>query len=278
MGNHSTEIDYLLLPNFADKMGLMGSSTSYMKKSLLYFPIFGQLGFFYRFIFLDRPFQKDEKTIQRKLSEFIRMNKTGTLLMYPEGTRFTLQKYESSKKFAQSNNLPVFNHHLLPRTKGFKTSVELMKKLDEKCCVLNLQSEFKGQKPTFLNLLRGQKMDIHIFIESFPVKNVEKTDEWLYNMYRTKDDLHESFEKFGNFYQGRNDSTIEEIVIELSIKVLINYLFWFAITMISCSWFIRGRFFLHLDSKAVSIFSKFISTRLKSILLRHQTQNLGKFW
>jgi lysophosphatidic acid acyltransferase/lysophosphatidylinositol acyltransferase len=40
-----------------------------------------------------------------------------------EGTRFTTEKHEASKKFAEEKGLPVLKHHLTPRTKGFTTSL-----------------------------------------------------------------------------------------------------------------------------------------------------------
>lgn len=39
--------------------------------------------------------------------------------MFPEGTRFTQEKYEASMEVAREKGLPLLKHHLLPRTKGF---------------------------------------------------------------------------------------------------------------------------------------------------------------
>lgn len=40
-----------------------------------------------------------------------------------EGTRFTTEKHEASKKFAEEKGLPILKHHLTPRIKGFTTSL-----------------------------------------------------------------------------------------------------------------------------------------------------------
>ena len=40
-----------------------------------------------------------------------------------EGTRFTKEKHEASRRFAEEKGLPVLKHHLTPRTKGFTTSL-----------------------------------------------------------------------------------------------------------------------------------------------------------
>lgn len=44
-----------------------------------------------------------------------------------EGTRYTQEKHEASIEFAKSRGLPVFKHHLLPRTRGFKLLMSLGK-------------------------------------------------------------------------------------------------------------------------------------------------------
>jgi hypothetical protein len=40
-----------------------------------------------------------------------------------EGTRFTAEKHEASKTFAEEKGLPILKHHLTPRIKGFTTSL-----------------------------------------------------------------------------------------------------------------------------------------------------------
>jgi lysophosphatidic acid acyltransferase / lysophosphatidylinositol acyltransferase len=236
VANHSSEIDFMIAPSWADRMNLLSSSLAFIKKNLLYFPIFGQLGFFYRFIFLDRSFEKDELKIKQQLKEYITFKKTGISLIYPEGTRFTKQKHQDCIKLCQRKNLPIFKYHLTPRTKGFKTCVEVMKKMNENCCLLNLNCEFKGGEPTLVNILRGKKLDIHIFIESIAIENVEATDEWLFNLFQMKDELHASFVEFGNFHEFKNEAPFNKFVIEPNSKVLINYLFWMVITIMSCFW------------------------------------------
>jgi lysophosphatidic acid acyltransferase/lysophosphatidylinositol acyltransferase len=49
-------------------------------------------------------------------------------LLFAEGTRFTEEKHEASLIFAKEKNLPLLKHHLTPRTKGFTTSIQFMRK------------------------------------------------------------------------------------------------------------------------------------------------------
>lgn len=48
-------------------------------------------------------------------------------LLYCEGTRFTETKHQISMQVAESKGLPKLKYHLLPRTKGFTTTLQCLK-------------------------------------------------------------------------------------------------------------------------------------------------------
>lgn len=48
-------------------------------------------------------------------------------LLYCEGTRFTEKKHQISMQVAESKGLPQLKYHLLPRTKGFTTTLHCLK-------------------------------------------------------------------------------------------------------------------------------------------------------
>lgn len=56
--------------------------------------------------------------------------------MNAEGTRFTEKKHEASVKFAEERGMTVLKHHLIPRTKGFTTSLPHLR---EKCVIYDIQ-------------------------------------------------------------------------------------------------------------------------------------------
>jgi len=49
------------------------------------------------------------------------------LLLFPEGTRWTPDKHRICQEIAKKKGYPEYKHMLLPRTKGFALSMELMK-------------------------------------------------------------------------------------------------------------------------------------------------------
>ena len=57
------------------------------------------------------------------------------LHIYPEGTRFTKEKFECSKAFALKNGLPLLKHHLLPRVGGFNQVIKHMDTSKIRYCI-----------------------------------------------------------------------------------------------------------------------------------------------
>ena len=46
------------------------------------------------------------------------------LCLFAEGTRLTPQKLEASQEYSRKNGLPVLQHHLQPRTRGFNHIIQ----------------------------------------------------------------------------------------------------------------------------------------------------------
>ena len=55
---------------------------------------------------------------QHLLKEQIKNLNKGTIIIYPEGTRYDKEKHIKSKKFCHENKLPIFNYTLVPKAKG----------------------------------------------------------------------------------------------------------------------------------------------------------------
>lgn len=99
------------------------------------------------------------------------------LLLFPEGTRFTSKKHETSLEFARKNNLPVLKHHLLPRTRGFIASLPSMK--GKVPAVYDIELAFKEDapiKPTITNMLFGKPLDAHMYMRRIPMEDLPKTE------------------------------------------------------------------------------------------------------
>ncbi|XP_023319306.1 1-acyl-sn-glycerol-3-phosphate acyltransferase delta-like [Trichogramma pretiosum] len=126
------------------------------------------------------------------------------LLLYAEGTRFTPEKVEASKKFAKEKGLPVLKHHLTPRTRGFTASIpHLRGKVD---AIYDIQLAFKPSettKPTMTNLLLGKK-----------------------------DRMQESFLESGDFFATSGVPKVDSFKVERRMWTFVNTAFWSIVILV----------------------------------------------
>lgn len=67
-------------------------------------------------------------TLYSVLSLFGECFEQNNCIVMVSGFRFTTEKHEASKAFAKEKGLPVLNHHLTPRTRGFISSLPYLRK------------------------------------------------------------------------------------------------------------------------------------------------------
>ena len=134
IGNHRFQMDSLFYWITSEMTNSLGSAKAYAKSDLRWMPIIGWVFFFGEFIFLRRNWKEDEKSIGPALDTLMRSPYPIVLLILPEGTRFTPEKYAAGMAYAKEHNLNVnLKYHLLPRVKGFANS---LRHLQSKCkCV-----------------------------------------------------------------------------------------------------------------------------------------------
>lgn len=231
--NHSYEIDWLVGWLLIEKFGGLGCTRGFIKNAIKYIPICGWFFGFAEHVFLQRSFDKDQKVIEQRISEYMTYPNSTWIVVTSEGTRFTKEKHETSKKFAKEKNVEPLRHHLIPRAKGFATCVPLLQKYD--CpMIYNVQLAFDKDapaRPTLGNLLMGKGVTAHVYIERIPMAKAEPTFEFLYGVYQEKDELQDSFHKYGNFYEGRGIKPVEGIRLKPRLCVLINTIVWTIIVL-----------------------------------------------
>lgn len=134
------------------------------------------------------------------------------LILFPEGTNLSAGTRAASKRFAEKTGVQPFKHVLLPRTTGLQFCLQ---KLRNSCdCVYDVTIGYSGVKSDeygqdiyklgniFLKGRAPEVVDIYIRaikIEEIPLENDEEFHKWLYEVWKYKDDLLESFYETGNF-------------------------------------------------------------------------------
>lgn len=252
--NHCYEIDWLIGWLVIEKFGCLGNARGFIKNVIKFIPICGWFFGLSEHIFLARSYEKDKAVIEERIDDILTYPDTSWTVVTAEGTRFTKDKHDASVKFAMERNMIPLKHHLIPRSKGFTTCVPILKKY-KNLSVLNLQLAFDKNasvEPTLANLLRGEKVVAHVYIDRIPIENVKGTAEYLQEIYQEKDDLQESFLKFGNFFEGRNQEKIEGIRMKPRLCVFVNTIFWYALNLAFAVYYatnliLAGRFVLLLS-------------------------------
>uniref|UniRef100_A0A8C1B7R9 1-acylglycerol-3-phosphate O-acyltransferase 3 n=1 Tax=Cyprinus carpio carpio TaxID=630221 RepID=A0A8C1B7R9_CYPCA len=220
--NHNYEIDFLCGWTMCERYGVLGSSKVLAKHELLKVPLIGWTWYFLEIVFCKRKWEEDRDTVFSGLNRLRDYPEYMWFLLYCEGTRFTEKKHEISMQVAESKGLPKLKYHLLPRTKGFTTTLQCLKGTVK--AVYDVTLNFKDkQNPTLLGIVNGKKYKADMSIRRFPVEEIPDDEkecaDWLHKLYQEKDALQEHYEKEGCF----PGPTIKP---KRRVWTLLNFLFW----------------------------------------------------
>jgi lysophosphatidic acid acyltransferase/lysophosphatidylinositol acyltransferase len=204
--NHHYELDWLYGWMIGDRAGVLGNCRVYGKKVLKYVPIVGWAWNMSDVIFLDRNWEKDKLNLSSKLNILLDYPTPVWILLFPEGTRYSVEKHKASQEFAASRGLPDLKHHLIPRTKGFSFTVsELDRSRISRLYDVTLVAGASPDSapPTLTSILCGRCTDASMYIREYQLKDIPTSDEgsseWLMNLFKEKDALKDSFLKTGCF-------------------------------------------------------------------------------
>ncbi|CAN0922102.1 Probable 1-acyl-sn-glycerol-3-phosphate acyltransferase 4 [Linum grandiflorum] len=146
IANHRTEVDWMYLWNLALRKGCLGSIKYVLKSSLMKLPIFGWGFHILEFISVERKWEVDEPVMRTMLETFKDPRDPLWLALFPEGTDFTEEKCQKSKKYASEVGLPILTNVLLPKTKGFYVCLEVLQDSLDAVCRKNGIFTFGGLK------------------------------------------------------------------------------------------------------------------------------------
>ncbi|CAL8267121.1 unnamed protein product [Lota lota] len=220
--NHNYEIDFLCGWTMCERYGILGSSKVLAKHELLKVPLIGWTWYFLEIVFCKRRWEDDRDTVFKGLDQLKDYPEFMWFLLYCEGTRFTEKKHEISMQVAESKGLPRLKYHLLPRTKGFTTTLQCLK--GTVAAVYDVTLNFKDQQtPTLLGIVHGKKYKADLKIKRFPVEEIPEDEKacanWLHKLYQEKDALQEHYHKEGSFPG-------PTIITARRPWTLLNFLFW----------------------------------------------------
>ncbi|KAH6772807.1 lysophosphatidyl acyltransferase 2 [Perilla frutescens var. hirtella] len=191
--NHKSDIDWLVGWVLAQRSGCLGSSLAVMKKSSKFLPVIGWSMWFSEYLFLERSWARDENTLKSGLERLSDFPRPFWLALFVEGTRFTQAKLVAAQEYASSTGLPVPRNVLIPRTKGFVTSVSHMRSFVPAIYDATIAIPRNSPAPTMLRLFKGQSSVVHVHLKRHLMRDLPETDDdvaqWCKNAFVAKDAL-----------------------------------------------------------------------------------------
>lgn len=189
--NHPTECDWLFLWSLMDLFGDITFCNIILKEQMKYIPSFGWFIYFMNYIFLSR---KNKNEDLEKIRTFVLNSKINDeplcVLLFPEGTDFTTNKWKNNVNFAKKNFQIDWSNQkytLFPRHAAFH---ELMKNnhfdyiIDLTIYYKNM-NDFETTKPTifqglikFFDFKLGyQKFVPNVFVRCFDLTYLDFSNE-----------------------------------------------------------------------------------------------------
>ncbi len=197
IGNHFSTIDFELVLSMFYHSGIH----NYMivgKRELVYFPGFGLHFLVDKHIKLVRNWEEDKESLSKQIDKI----DNGVIFIFPEGTRFDVEKHKKGQEFSLNNNLPIYNNLLVPKSKGLWTIYNQLKEKNKLGKIIDMTmivKNFKGQNAYLEDLSKKNVDDVFIINRELnhPEKYVENEDfkKWLLHEWKTKDMLIDSYEE-----------------------------------------------------------------------------------
>lgn len=201
--NHTGEVDWMIGWSIIERIGLLGVVKTVIKDPVKYVPVFGWSFYLSDYIFVKRSAQTDLPLIHRACDRYREYPYKFVMTIFPEGTRFTREKHLESKEFARKKQLPLYKHHLLPRAKGLHTLLCMMKENDNSEFFYDLEFAYRGKQATTLGILSGDAGKCDVNMRIIPLREIPSEEkafsEWLYQLFREKDELMEYHSEKGHF-------------------------------------------------------------------------------
>ncbi|XP_049937251.1 1-acyl-sn-glycerol-3-phosphate acyltransferase 2-like isoform X2 [Nymphaea colorata] len=178
MSNHRSDVDWLVGWVLAQRSGCLGSALAVMKKSSKFLPVFGWSMFFSEYVFLERSWAKDQATLKAGLQMLEDFPQPFWLALFVEGTRFTQEKLLAAQQYAMTAGLPVPRNTLVPRTKGFVSTINTIRSFVPAIYDVTVAVPRGQPAPTMLNILARKPsvdllLDAHAAENTFGEKNLQ---------------------------------------------------------------------------------------------------------
>ena len=189
--NHNNSLDGFLIVHILKCMRIT-KWACVGKKELMYIPGIGLNFLFDNHIKLSRKWEEDKLTLEKQLDNI----EEGIIIIFPEGTRFKMKKWEEGQQYSKENNYPIYDNLLVPKSKGLLTIFNYLKKTNKFGKMYDLSiiyEKFYKNESTPMKLINGDIGNIHLISRELDLTNINTSEDefkkWLLNTWKDKDIL-----------------------------------------------------------------------------------------
>ena len=229
--NHISTIDWLVFYCFMAKKYKIDNVHQILKDDLLWYPCIGEICHANNDIFIKRNWKDDENTIDKSLSKI----NSGFIIIFPEGTRFTKKKFESSQKYAKENNFVELENLLLPKSKGtwrIINSLNRDNKLGNLYDVTCIATKYRNTEMFLKEIFCEGTGDIYLDIRkvNYPSQYILEDKNnfklWLHNVWKQKDLLIKNFDKaeYNKLDSPYETDLVFHVILTLMIVLIVKKL------------------------------------------------------
>jgi len=200
--NHSA-LDWLGAYVLTERVNCTAHTRVLMKHVVKFLPVVGFNLWFCEYGFLSRNWSKDETSLHQFIQGCQQATSPFIVSLCPEGTRLTKEKLAAGQEYARENNLPILNHHLVPRTKGFaRIAKSLRSHVD---AIYDCEFAFPDAENATMGTLIGRgTVAGHLNIRRIPIAEFEcsteeEASQYLMELFVKKDKCMEHFHENNKF-------------------------------------------------------------------------------
>lgn len=201
VANHVAWSDFYLIQALAQRSGMLGRCRYFAKAQLRMVPFLGWGLWAMGMPLVTRNWLKDKTELDNVFSNIVQRAFPTWLISYSEGTRFTKRKYDESLDFCKTGGRRQPMHLLYPRTKGFITTVQHLRKAPHVKAVYDFTIAYQHQgsfqkAPSIWETLSAPEISdqsgykFHVRARRFPIDSLPTKDEdlatWLEQLWIEK--------------------------------------------------------------------------------------------
>jgi 1-acyl-sn-glycerol-3-phosphate acyltransferase len=228
--NHITTIDFLIVIVYLKYFGIASCNfiLDYKVKHIIGF---GLVMYANNDIKVFRNWELDQNSMLKQINKFNKniSSKKQVLIIFPEGTRFTPDKFIEAQKFSKSKGIPIYDHLLVPKARGLWFLINSFKKANKLGRVWDITltvPSILGKSAYVSDLINKPLGPVYATIKElkldFDYQNLETFKIWLFKNWKIKDEFMKYYKHYVYKKLYFDNTKYKHLAIILSICLLFS--------------------------------------------------------